>query len=334
MQRPDHHNKMRMFCIFKFCAFSLLSLFLAAGRLFAAGNEGVSGAQFLRISAGAKASALGETGAVSAGAQSLFYNPAGLADVSGSEFSVSYIKWIMETGYSNLALAQKVSGGVLGLGLSYFYVPPTAQYNKFGAELADEYVVRDMAVILGYSLELGPGANLGLGLKRISSKLDTNTASATAGDAGIKYAVIPDALTLGFAAQNIGTKLKFNEVADSLPFNLKLGGQYLFRFDADTNIRKDVSLFADINSMKDAGVYANFGLDCTMLYDGKIAYSIRGGYKTTAGAKGSGATLGLGLDSGTYLIDYAFSPMGDLGKVHRGSFTFRFGGKPAPKRNF
>ena len=308
----------------KICVLTLFSLTAAAANCAGAVNEGASGAQFLRIGVGAKAAALGEAGAAMSGVQALFYNPAGLAGVSGPEVYLSHAKWILDTNYSNMAFATKLGGGAFGLAASYLSNPSTDKYDKFGTKLLEKYSASDMAITLGYSHALAGNTDFGFNVKHISSKLDTESATALAADFGIKCAAAPGKFEFGLVMQNAGGKLNYINEADPLPRNLKLGGQYTINVNNNAATKKDVTFFLDVNSMKDSGPYANIGVDLLTVYDRKSNFSMRLGYRTNAG-KSSGVSGGLGLDMKTYLVDYAYAPMGNLGNTHRFSLTFKFG---------
>ena len=309
----------------KNCILAAAALALSAAVCSAADTEGVSGAQFLRIGVGARASALGETGAVSSGAQSMFYNPAGLSEVENTEAAFSEVKWVMDTNYSNLALAKKIGGGVYGFSVSYFSLPSTTKYDNLGNKLSDSYSAADMAAALGCGLPLGGGTSLGLNLKYISSKLDDNTAAAVAGDAGLKWAAVPGALDFGVALQNAGARLKYRSVGDALPLNLKIGGGYTYKIEDETEMEKSVSVFTDLNYLKDSGAYGNLGVEFASRYSSDSSFALRGGYRTNAGGN-AGMSFGLGISGPSYLIDYAYSPMGDLGQAHRLTLSLKFGG--------
>lgn len=310
----------------KICVLTLFAL-LPAADCAAAGNEGVSGAQFLRIGVDARSAALGETGAVISGVQGIFYNPAGAAAIKGSELYFSQVSWLMDTSYSNLAFAKKTGAGVFGLAVSYLSNPSTDKYDKFGTRLSGSYSAADMAVTLGYSRALAAGTDFGANIKYISSRLDTESATALALDTGIKYAAIPGKLDFGFALQNAGTKMTYLDEGDSLPLNIKFGGQYTVNLAKARSEKKDIAFYADLNHMKDSGVYANVGIDLMSVYDRTTNFSIRAGYRTNAGGKSAGVSAGLGLDMTAYLVEYAYAPMGDLGNTHRFSLTFKFGDK-------
>ena len=308
----------------KTCVLALFTLAAAAAGCAAASNEGASGGQFLRIGVGAKASALGEAAATISGAQSLFYNPAGLAAVTDTEVYFSQVKWIMDSNFSNLALAKRAWGGVFGLGIGYLSNPSTDKYDKFGTKLAQTYSASDMAVTMSYGNRLAPRANFGVSLKYLSSKLEDASATAMTLDAGVKYAALPGKLVFGFALQNVGGTLTYLSSSDTLPMNVKLGAQYAVNLDNNSATKKDLTFFTDVNNMKDSGSYANLGADLTSVYDKDTTFSLRAGYRTNAGGS-AGFAGGLGVDMKKYIIEYAYAPMGDLGNAHRFSVTVKFG---------
>lgn len=292
-----------------------------------AGTEGASGGQFLRIGVGAKSSALGEAAAAGAGVQSLFCNPSGLSGVNNAEAAFSQVQWVGDINYSNLAVAKKAGAGVYGLAVSYLSMASIPRYNNLGVRLSDNYSAMDTAATLGYGRALTPRTSLGMGIKYISSKLESETAAAAAADAGIKYDVIPEALSAGLAVQNLGTPLKYINKSDPLPLNVKLGAQYIFKIENDIGAKNNIVVLSDINHMKDSGFYANLGIDIIVNYSADASFSVRGGYKTNAGEKDAGLSLGFGINMGKYAVDYAYSPMGDLGKAHRITLTLRFDGE-------
>jgi len=310
----------------KICFLTIFSLAAAAADCAAASNEGISGGQFLRIGVGSKASALGEAASTISGVQSIFYNPAGLAAVSEMEAYFSQVRWILDANYSNLAFAKRAGGGVFGLAASYLSTPDTDKYDKFGTKLPETYSASDMAVTLSYSARLAPRVNFGLSGKYISSKLEDEAAAALTVDAGFKYAAVPGKLVFGLALQNLGGKLTYISEGDSLPLNLKFGGQYALSLDKNTATKKDLTIFTDVNSMKDSGAYANFGADLTSAYDKDTTFSLRAGYRTNAGGS-AGLSAGMGLNMKAYTVEYAYAPMGDLGNTHRFSLTFKFGAR-------
>lgn len=291
-----------------------------------ADEEGYSGAQFLRLGGGARAAAVGDSGAASTGAQALFYNPAGLAATTGTELLFSHAKWVLDLGYSNLAAARRTAGGAYGLAISYLSVPATDKYDKTGNKLDDTYSASDMAVAFGYAHRAGASTDLGFSLKYIRSSLDDETAAAVAADLGIRYAAIQNKLSFGFALQNAGTKLKFIDEEARLPLLVKLGGEYKFNIARERGMNKDLIFFTDLNSLKDSGAYAGAGIEFVTTYHEGSAFALRCGYRTDIAGDMPGITAGLSVDMNAYGVEYAYAPMGDLGSTHRVSLTVKLGG--------
>lgn len=301
------------------------TLLLQAAAGSAAVSEGSSGAQFLRIGVGARAAALGDTGAAASGAQSLFYNPAGLASMETSEVFLSQVKWVMDVNYSSLAAAKKFAGGAFGLSVNYLSVPATEKYDRFGNRLGEKYSAADMAAGFGFAANLSDRADFGFAAKFISSQLADKKTSAAAFDAGVKYAARPGRLNLGAALQNAGGGLKYDTETAPLPLNFKVGGEYLLPLDNGSGIKQGLAVLADVNYMRDSGLYGNLGLEFASDSGEEGRYALRGGYRTNSAGGAAGLSAGLGITIGTYDIDYAYAMLGDLGQAHRLSLTLRFG---------
>lgn len=299
---------------------------LALAPLARAANEGVSGAQFLRIGADARTAGLGETGSTAAGAASLFYNPAGLAGLGGPELFLSHARWIGETGYSGLAFARKAGAGAYGFAASYLSGPAIDKYDKFGNDLGQTYSASDIAAVVGFCPNTGAAAAFGVSLKYIRSGIENETASAPALDAGLRVTAAKDKLYFGAALQNLGGKLKFSNTGDSLPLTLRGGAQYLLPLKRGRGQRMDLGFYGDVNYVKDAGAGLGAGAEYRGAYDKDYTFALRAGYKTSAKGSGSGLCGGLGVEAAAYAVDYAFSPMGDLGVTHKFSVTVKFAG--------
>ena len=204
-------------------AIILISMIMSlAPAAFAA--TGTSGGQFLKICVDAKAAALGGASATSSGAGSIFLNPAGLVDVETGEAKFSQVSWLEGINYSNISYAHRSGSAILGIGVNYLSVPPITEFDNTGLQLADTYAPHDMAVNISYArkiekLDLDVGANL----KYISSSLADVTGTAYAVDLGAQKKYADENFELGFAVQNLGTKIKFINQEDPLPLNFKLG---------------------------------------------------------------------------------------------------------------
>lgn len=311
-----------------FPVLALLALALPAR----AADEGVSGAQFLRIGVDAKTAALGETGAAAGGAPALFYNPAGLAALKGPELYLSHARWIGETGYSGLAFARKAGGGAFGFAASYLSGPAIDKYDKYGNDLGETYSASDIAASFGFCPNTAAPVAFGLNLKFIRSKLENMSASAPAFDAGLRWTAAKDKLVFGASVQNAGGKLKYDSEADPLPLTFRAGGQYAMKIKRGRSQRIDLAFFSDASYLKDTGAAFGAGVELLSAYDKDYLFAMRAGYKTAATGDAAGVSGGLGLEAAAYTVDYAFAPMGDLGGTHKFSVTVKFAGIKSLKR--
>lgn len=156
-----------------------------------------------------------------------------------------------------------------------------------------------------------------MNVKYISERIK-KTAFAVACDVGGMYKLMDDRLTIGAAAQNLGTKLKFEDEEEVLPINIKVGCAY--------RIKKDWLLALDMNAPYDDEINLGVGLERSFKVTKDINISGRAGYNTSLKNTGglNGLTAGIGSAYNGYCLDYAFVPFGDLGNSHRMSFGIKF----------
>src|SRR5436309_2306797 len=110
----------------KFLVLAQLIVLLTLGLSEAGNSPGTSGAPFLRIGVGARASGMGEAfTAVADDVSTIFWNPAGLANFKGREFLFMHNLWAPETSLEYVAYAQPIKDfGTLSGSLTYLWMPP------------------------------------------------------------------------------------------------------------------------------------------------------------------------------------------------------------------
>lgn len=299
-----------------FCCLLAVALYTTpAAALFGNGDKGTSGAQFLKLGAGARAAGMGEAySALAEDADALYWNPAALTNVAGRSVTFSHSALFGELGYDFLGYAQPLGGGTMGVGVQYLSAGKVMETDDLGFETGGTMRPRDMAVSLGYAHNIG-GTALGLSVKYIDSRLDAS-ASAFAADIGAQVSLSPR-LKLAFAAQNLGGKLKFDEKSDPLPMNFKLGSSWKLGGTWLSSL--------DVNFPRDNKPFAGLGVEYR-LRSGEWAFSGRTGYNTRAAGDISGAGLSVGGGAGfrSTRLDYAFTPFGAIGAVHMISLAASF----------
>lgn len=305
----------RTIILFLFLAFPLLS--------YASSSAGTTVVPFLKYGAGARAAGMGSafSAVTGAGSDMIYWNPAGLASIDRQDVSLLYLSGFEGISYGWVSYAVATLYGSFGFAAQYM---SSGNIDGTGpaAEDASDFSAYDFAVSLSYAkyYDLGNAGIVDYGgsVKYIYSKID-NSASAFAFDAGAVF-TFNDALTsLGAVIQNVGTSLKYNEERETLPFVLRIG--------ASRKFFENLLVTFDLNFPNDNDVFPSFGAEYSIavLQDADIA--LRAGYdgrrKDIDGF--SSFNAGFGLKYKDYMFDYAFSPYGNLGDVHRVSLGVKLG---------
>ena len=294
-----------------------------------AGGPGTSGAQFLKIGVGARSIAMGETGSISEDANSIYWNPAGLAGISQKEVSLMYGMWIETINFNHLALALPFKFGTLGIGTDILGMGAMDKYDNSGAKVGQSFTASDTAITLTYAKAMKAGdmpLNVGINLKSISSTIDSTNASAIGFDLGAQIKLKGDRIVAGLVIQNLGSGMSFKLTStsptDPLPMNIKVGGSYSFISDNQQTLLTGL----DINMPNDNDIRYNLGAEYTRNVGKDIKLAGRAGYRSnTKGLEGlAGLTFGVGFGIKSYSLDWAFVPYGQLGDTHRISFSARF----------
>ncbi len=279
-----------------------------------------TGAAFLRMTIGSRAQAMGDayTG-LARHVAGMYYNPAGLGFSLTREIMLFHAQWFEDIALENLSGIYPVDGKLtFGAGISYLHLPEITRYEidpVSGGPLKNgTFGVADFILTVGMGYKLGSNLGLGANVKYFQEKLENVSAQGVAFDLGVLAKLPIDFLSVGFAVQNLGPKLKYQAYQEELPLTYRIGMAYQLP-DYDATIT--------IDGVKTKGV------DWQILPGIEIGFMnsfyIRGGYQFT-NREGNGMTAGFGLKLlNRYKINYVYSPYGDLGDTHRGELIFTLG---------
>lgn len=289
-------------------------------------GAGVSstGAQFLKIPAGVRAAAMGETfTAIADDASAANWNTAGLSRLERFEVQFLHVSFFQSLNYEYLAAALPLrSGTVLGLSGALDFVP---SFNSTNNPLAAVGEASDLAVALGLAQRFSETFSLGIGGKFLRSRLAGASATGFGLDSGLLFFTKNRKWSLGLSAQNIGQISSFDAgaVQEKLPATYRGGLAYHFQPDRPTRWTLSVEVEKSIDEPEiawHAGTEFWLGV-------GDMGVAFRGGYKGTRldDALGSqtGASFGAGIRFSSLQFDYAMVPFGTLGNTHRFSMTYR-----------
>ena len=300
---------------------ALLAVFmvLAVSSVYAQGGPGTTGAVELKIPVGPRAIAMGQAFcAVADDATAVYWNPAGLNQIGGTHLEAEYDVFIETVRYNYFAAATKLgNNAAIGANAKILSTGTEqgidANGNPTGQTVGENYMDLDLAGAyrLNYYLDVG------LTAKYISKTLAGTGATDFAADLGLLYRTPIPHMTAGLDLQNIGPGLKFEEVADPLPFNVKVGLAYRMFED---NFTVDY----DMNFPNDNAISANLGGEYwykdTLV--GRFGYMFQGSIdQNQVGIGGeSGLYLGAGVKIQAFKnyigLDYAWTDDGFLGSNH------------------
>jgi len=174
-------------------------------------KRGTSAAPFLSIPQGSRA--LGMGGAFVATADdpsAMYWNPAGIADISGISVLIDHTNWIADIKYEFLGTTVSLgSYGALGVNVTVsnigdMKVTTVDQQDGTG----EVFAVTDLAVGISYAVKLTDAFSIGFNPKMVYQQIWKMSANAFAIDLGVKYKTPFPGVTLGMSISNFGTKMQ------------------------------------------------------------------------------------------------------------------------------
>lgn len=286
----------------------ILLCLLTAGPLWA---TGVTGADVLKARMSARAVALGDTYAgLGDDVGSQLYNPAGWSYLSTPHLGFTHWSALAQVNYEFFNYAHPTELGTFGGGLLSRGQPdinnPLATDSPVSASdlvLALTYAQRLGAALPNLDDRLGQ-IRAGVTLKYLRSHLGRYDADAYAADLGLRTP-LGEGIQLGASLLNLGTPLKFIEVADPLPSTLLLGVSRRF----DLTEKNYLNMAADLEYPSFGTVRFHGGLEDWMTK----TFAIRIGYLVDSEQSLNGLTGGFGMTIGQEGLgiefDYAFKPV-------------------------
>ena len=297
-----------------------------------AARKGTAGATQLLIPVGARSIATG--GAFVSyftGVESIYYNPAGLDRMGGTQAMFSYMNYLADINMSYFAVGTHLDIGSFALtykALNFGDIPITTFENPDGT--GQFYSPSYMILGLTYSKMITDRVSAGINFSFIHEGIMNTAADGFAIDFGVQYRFTPT-FSLGATVKNIGPDMRYT--GEDLKFRTDVpgaalgSGSTMTEYDTEkfqipsyfelslayvTNINESNSLsfggvFRNNNSLEDA---LRFGLE----YEFMNALFLRGGYNfliessssSSAGATQSLYTFSLGAGVSFELVDQLY----------------------------
>lgn len=322
---------------YKNSAVLLSALLLAASSASALSSAaGTSGAQFLKLGAGARAGAMADAfTAVADDAFAAYYNPAGLARLQGPQLGGAHSALFQGITYQSLAFVVpfgrdegreriETQGNKHAIGLSIYYLGIADVERRSGDSTnpIGTFSAADSAYALSYSYAPNDRLSLGFTGKYVHQAIDTFNGSAMAADLGVLYRVNPNnetPVTLAGTIRNMGNRIGYvSSETDPLPTTVVLAGAV-----APT---KNFVVDVDLGKARDTDLYGAIGVEGRRNLTEGIMGSIRGGYTSIRRQNGglNGLAAGAGLSFRKANFDFAWIPFGSLGDSFRFSLLVKF----------
>ena len=335
-------NKYFKLMIITFLVISLSSPVFSEGDVSGASKGqyqkvGAAGAQFLKIGIGARANAMGGAySAVCNDLTSMYWNPAGLADIKSIAANFSYTQWFagfgLNYGAISLPLGEHFTSALYAMSFSSDRIKMTTMEQQEGS---GSYTWSDVAVGATFAGYLTDQFSFGVTFKYIQTAFTGLSASGIAFDIGTMYNTGIQGIKLGFSINNLGTEQKFSgqdlqatkkliEQSNASPLDVQyLSSSYTiplaFRAGATTDIINDENnrLLAEVDfiAMSDVSEQCAIGAE----YTWNNLLSIRGGYLIGQYQFGLSGGFGVNYIGGGFKgqIDYSINPTRNVGLVNR-----------------
>jgi hypothetical protein len=299
---------------------------------FSNGAIGTTGSEFLLMDTSARGTAMGGAmTAVTNDSSSIYWNPAGLAQVPRLSTSFMYTQYVANITYEAASYAQRINDtSVVGAGVRYLDGGSIQQtdINAVGGGTFNPY---SFVAEVGWGQSIydlsdsGMDVSMGVTARMIHTSLGIASANGYGADFGVQSRFYTSLMNydVGLAVQNLGSGQQFDQVRDTLPTRV--------RFGAAVNPIKPLTLSLEAIAPINDTPSGAFGVEYAVEIEKGVKGAARAGINTenyqSLGAA-SVLSFGLGLKLTNFSFDYAFVPMGVLGTAaHRLSLSYNLPAK-------
>jgi hypothetical protein len=325
---------------------ALLLIGLLAGISTAADRKlAQTGMKFLSTSLDARGTALGEAfTAVEGYSTLLFYNPAGMAFMDKNfHGAFGRVEFIADITYTYGSAAYRPGSGEYGVfGLTFLSVDYGDLIGTVRAENEQGYLETGIFNPLAFSFGLGYAKSLtnqvsiggtvkyvkqdlAGGIRRFSTNQEAITVDTEQDvmvfDIGLLYKTGFRSLNFGMSIRNFSPEIEYFEESFQLPLTFRIGfSMNVFDFYPIGDESHSLLITVDATHPRDFAEQVGFGAEYTFMN----IFSLRAGYSFPNDEHGFNAGAGLQQNIAGYTlgIDYAYTPFGVFGDVHR--FTLQF----------
>jgi hypothetical protein len=278
----------------------------------AADGPGSSGASYLNLAVGAKSIAMGEVNAALVGDPlSWMSNPALMHYMEGTGAGIFHAEWLVDTKYENLGFHHRVNDlFAVTCGFVYSYQPDMQGYDEFGVETS-KLKSNNYRALIGFGFTPVESFTAGINVKYFNEKLAEWNSDGMAIDLGALYTFDRFGAAVGIAVQNLGPDITFDSIDEPLPTNIIFGASQSSCYRDD---KIAYQLAFDLVKPRFEELFISIGGELTL----HNVVAARVGYSGNKYRPGDGFSMGAGFRlRDSIMLDYAWTPYGDLGSFHR-----------------
>ncbi len=286
---------------------------------------GTLGGQSLKIGVGARAAAMGDAyTAISDDATAVYWNPAGIARLSGQSITLNHASWPANILFDQGAYVFNIKWipGMLGVNVRALTMSRDIVRTTYQPEGTGEtFDAGEWAYGLTYARALTDKFSAGISLNYVQTGLDNVKGSSTTFDFGTLYDVGVLGAKIGMSIQNVGSDMTFIDEKVKMPVFFRVGGS----FDVMQMGENRLLAAAEFTHPPDNSEKLNLGAE----YSFHDYLFLRGGYKLNYDTEGLCAGFGVKfpltiVKSSVARVDYAYQDMNFLGGTHRVSLNLGF----------
>ncbi len=315
-------------------------------------RRGTTAAPFLTIGVGARGNALGGAFTATADdATALYWNPAGLSQMTSAEAVTVHSEWLADVSHDFAGVAVPLGGGVVGASVTLLGVPDMVVRTELNQQGTGEtFDAADLAVGLSYGRAITDRFALGGTVKYVQQRVWNSSASSVAVDVGTQFRTdLFGGLTIGAQLSNFGSDLQLDGrdlrtfvdpapsqegnngriPADytldrwSLPLDFKLG---VVTRPVNTRLNQ---LTVAVDALHPSSNYESLNVGAE--YGFRERFYLRGGFQGLFLDEAEGGlSLGVGVrqplpyPNGMAKVDYAYRDAGRLGRVQMIGLSLSF----------
>lgn len=305
-------------------------------------KTGTTAAPFLNIDVGARAVGMGGAFvSVADDITAMYWNPAGLAQLTQSEALFSYTQWIADVTFNYAAFTAPLgNAGVFGVNATFLSMDEMERTTEAYPEgTGEKFSAGSYAFGLCYARNLTDRFAIGANIKYIYEKIYHCAATGMAFDIGTMFTTQFEGLKIGMSISNFGTKMSMDgrDLFTQVDVNPNLAGNnpninaslktddfdlpLMFRVGVSMDVLKGIgnsNLILALDALHPNDDVESMNVGCEYVLNDM--FFLRAGYKSLFSKDSEeGISFGAGLQytisMATLKIDYGFKDFGILKEV-------------------